>query len=383
MSSTGMFGAAYAQQIKLTDQLMVNIHSVTEQMDRSFYIQLPRNYGKVNKQYPLIILLDAQDKTLYNYTSSTIDRLTWTNDIPEAIFIGIVQKDRSKELSFEGNEKTAAMFLTFIKDELIHYLHEHYALNGHYTLIGHSLGGQFVTNAMLTYPETFRSIISISGALSYPKSQPNFKRKVLTKLANYLAINTNGSYAKQKYYFSTGDEDYQESMFKIGALAADSIFRTNKTNSINWHFDYLKGFNHATTPLVSIPSGLTFIFHDWHFSDSLAMDVLLNHKTDPLQALNQQAAHILYSYGTEISIAAIAYYQFADYYLSKGEVNKAEILINRIINLYPNNDESYSLMAQVFIKKGEVKNAIKYLELAQTKSSVEKYAEKIKNLQKL
>ena len=54
-----------------------------------------------------------------------------------------------------------------------------------------------------------------------------------------------------------------------------------------------------------------------------------------------------------------------------------------IMNLYPNNDESYSLMAQVFIKKGEVKNAIKYLELAQTKSSVEKYAEKIKNLQKL
>jgi|GEM_PF-1270193 len=186
----------------------------------------------------------------------------------------------------------------------------------------------------------------------------------------------------QKYYFSTGDDGFQDSGFKLGALKTDSLFREYNLNSKNWHFDYLKGFNHMTTPLVSIPSGLTFIFHDWHFSDSLAMDVLLYHKNDPLKVLKAKKSDIIESYGADIVLPYNSFYQFADYYLSKGEINEAEMLTKQIIDVYPNDDESYNLMAEVLIKKGDVKNAIKYFEKAQSKSSVDKYAEKINRLKK-
>jgi len=43
-------------------------------------------------------------------------------------------------------------------------------------------------------------------------------------------------------------------------------------NAKNSHFDLWMGFNHMTTPLVSLTAGLTFVFQDWHFSDSLAME---------------------------------------------------------------------------------------------------------------
>lgn len=233
---------------------------------------------------------------------------------------------------------------------------------------------------MLTYPATFKSVISISGALNYPNKDKEVTSKTLNKLDNYIAATSDSSFTKLKYYFSTGDDGFQDSGFKNGALKIDSWLKARKPNLTNWHFDFLKGFNHMTTPLISIPAGLTFIFHDWHFADSLAMNVLLYHKNDPLEVLKAKKSDIIKSYGINLELPYNSYYQFADYYLSKGEINGAEKLTKQLIDLYPNDDESYSLMAEVLIKKGDVKNAIKYFEKAQSKSSVEKYAEKIKRI---
>ena len=373
-------GTLLAQQVKLGSKFTVNVHSVNENIDRSIFIQLPKDYGKVNKRYPLIVLFDAQDQTLYDYTSSTIDRLTWTSDIPEAIFVGVMQKDRSKEFSFEKYETSSLQFLNFIKNDLIDYLSKSYSLNGYYTLIGHSLGGEFVTNAMLTYPETFKSVISVSGALNYLEKEKWFRTKTVTKLDYYLSSRPDSVFAKQKYYFSTGDEGFQDSGFKLGALTADSLFVKYKPNSKNWHFDYLKGFNHMTTPLISIPSGLIFVFQDWHFSETLAMDVLLYEKIDPIVAMQKQLDNIKKVYETEIALPYHAYSQFENFYFVNGELEKASILANQIIKLYPNDDDSYATMADILEKKGDLKGAIKYLKEAQSKSNLAKYADRILKL---
>lgn len=371
-----------AQQIKLASKSIKTIHSASENLERKIYVQLPMDYGKVNKRYPIILLFDAQDQSLYNYTSSVVDRLTWTNDIPEAILVGVVQNDRSKELNFERNENSSLQFLDFIKNDLLGYLNKSYSLNGYYMLIGHSLGGQFVTNAMLTYPEIFKSAISISGALNYPNQDNVVKSKILSKIDDYLANTPDDKFKYQKYYFSSGDDGYQESGFKLGAMLVDSSLKDNKPHLKAWHFELLKGFNHMTTPLVSIPAGLIFVFQDWHFSDSLAMDVLLYNKKDPLDVLQGKKEKIAKSYGNEIELPYNSYAQFASYYLSKGEINKAELLLNRLIKLYPNDDETYSLMAEVAIKRGKFEDAIDYYKKAQSKSSIDKYAEKIKSLMK-
>lgn len=373
-------GTLLAQQVKLGSKFTVNVHSVNENIDRSIFIQLPKDYGKVNKRYPLIVLFDAQDQTLYDYTSSTIDRLTWTSDIPEAIFVGVLQKDRRKEFSFEKYETSSLQFLNFIKNDLINYLSNNYFLNGYYTLIGHSLGGEFVTNAMLTYPETFKSVISVSGALTYLEKEKWFRNETVTKLDYYLSTRPDSVFAKQKYYFSTGDEGFQDSGFKLGALTADSLFVKYKPNSKNWHFDYLKGFNHMTTPLISIPSGLIFAFQDWHFSETLAMDVLLYEKIDPIVAMQKQLDNIKKVYETEIALPYHAYSQFENFYFVKGELEKASILANQIIKLYPNDDDSYATMADILEKKGDLKGAIKYLKEAQSKSNLTKYADRILRL---
>lgn len=135
-----------------------------------------------------------------------------------------------------------------------------------------------------------------------------------------------------------------------------------------------------TTPLVSVPAGLAFIFHDWYFSEDVAMDVLLTHKTDPIKALEKQKDIIEKAYGTDIVLPYHIYYQFADYYLSNGRTDKAKLLAEQIIALYPNNDESYAFMADVLIKQGDKNGALAALKVAQSKSPADKYKERIGKL---
>ncbi|RZK64088.1 MAG: hypothetical protein EOO85_30255, partial [Pedobacter sp.] len=174
-----------AQQQKPEETISVTLHSEAENTDHRLLIQLPKNYGRSVQKYPVIFLFDAQDQSLFSYTSTVIDRLAGTNHIPEAIFVGIVQNDRSKELNVEKNGAASELFLQFIKDDLLTYLNKYYDTDQYYTFIGHSLGGQFVTHAMTRYPEIFRSVISISGALNYPVNDPEYsfyKRKVLREV---------------------------------------------------------------------------------------------------------------------------------------------------------------------------------------------------------
>ena len=371
---------ASAQQIKLSDVNTITIQSSKENLNRKIFLQLPKNYGKENKRYPLIILFDAQDKSLYNLTSSVIDRMTWTNDIPEAIFLGVVQNNRSQELNFEKSEQTALPFLDFIKNDLLTYFSKNYKFNGYVTLIGHSLGGQFATNAMITYPETFSSAVSISGALNYPNKDNTVNSKIISKVERYLSDASGSGLRKQKYYFSSGDDGFQESGFKSGALKVDSLYRSHGQNAVNWQFEFLKGYNHMTTPLLSIPAGLAFVYKDWYISDSLAMDVLLYHKSNPVAVLKDKQIKISRSYGVNMSLPRNAQFQFAEYARSQGKVDDANVLAKQLLNEYPNYEEVYSLMAEISIKKGDTSNAIKNYEKAQSIAGTDKYAEKIRNL---
>ncbi|MEX8545971.1 MAG: alpha/beta fold hydrolase [Mucilaginibacter sp.] len=373
-----------AQLVELNDEKIVNVHSQILNRDQKIFIRLPRNYDQTSIKYPVVYLFDANDKTLFNYASSVIDRLMWTHDIPDVILVGIAQNDRSKELGTERNEAYSDKFRTFIKDELLPNIEKKYRTADFRVLIGHSLGGQFVTTAMITYPKTFKSVISISAALNNPPTDTAFKGKTILKLDKFLQSNPND---KLYYYFSVGDSGFQDELFQKGNLKVDSLFKKHPQNTVKYKFNYLKGSNHGTTPLISIPDGLIFIFNDWHFSDSLAMSVLVNGKTDPIEAIDKQSKRIRDSYGADISIPVFIYWQFADYYFEKGQYAKAKIVLQKNIDLDPNSHYPYGKMGEIFDKTNKPLEAIKYYTLAITKFTTndnkedqEKYESRIKAL---
>ena len=63
--------------------------------ERELKIQLPRNYADNTEQfYPLIITMDGD--YLFEITAGNVDYMSYWDDIPEAIVVGINQ-DRTKE----------------------------------------------------------------------------------------------------------------------------------------------------------------------------------------------------------------------------------------------------------------------------------------------
>jgi len=90
---------------------------------------------------------------------------------------------------------------------------------------------------------------------------------------------------------------------------------------------------------------------------------MLYDKSNPIKVLNAKRRAIINSYGTDILLLYSSYYQFTDYYLSKGKIKEAELLSRQIIELYPDDDESYGLLPRILVKKGDLKNAIRYYEL--------------------
>lgn len=358
-----------AQLVFLNDEQVITLHAESLNKDQKIFIRLPKNYDKVSTKYPVVYLFDANDKTLFNYTSSVIDRLMWTHDIPDVILVGIAQNDRSKELGVEKNEDYSNKFLSFVKDELPQEIKKRYRTLEFPVLIGHSLGGQFVTNAMISFPETFRAVISISGALSYPVGHPSFtKEKTILRLNDFLKSSTK---SRMFYYYSVGDSGFQDELFQTGILRVDSLFNKTQPKNIDWKFDYLHGFNHGTTPLSSVPAGLIHVFKNWHFTDSLAMSIVVYGKTDPLEAVTAKEKKIKEIYGAEIQIPGMVYEQLADYSFQKTNFKAAKVFYLKMISINAENDYPFGQLALINEKEGAFKEAIRYYELAVSKLKAE------------
>lgn len=358
-----------AQLVVLKEEQTLNLHSDSLNRDQKIFIRLPKNYDQVSTKYPVVYLFDANDKTLFNYTVSVTDRLMWTHDIPDVILVGIAQNDRSKELGVEKNEVYSNKFLSFIKDELQPEIRRRYRTLEFPVLIGHSLGGQFVTSAMISYPETFKAVISISGALNYTLGHPSYnKGKTLFRLNDFLK---RPAKTKMFYYYSVGDSGFQDELFQTGILQVDSLFKKIQPANIDWKFDYLHGFNHGTTPLLSIPAGLQYIFRDWHFSERLAMSIVVDGKTDPLEAVIAKEKSIKDQYGAAIQLPLSIYEQLADYTFEKADLKKAKVFYEKVILINVQNHYPYGQLARIYEKKGDLKKALNYYNLAISKLTTE------------
>ena len=59
----------------------------------------------------------------------------------------------------------AELFLTFLEKELKPYINSHYRAANNSILVGHSMGGLFVLNALLESPNAFDNFVSMSPSV--------------------------------------------------------------------------------------------------------------------------------------------------------------------------------------------------------------------------
>jgi len=245
---------SHAQQtIELKKSGNVTLNSRVLNEERTISIDLPGNYNFTNQKFPILYLLDGKGN--FEHTKGAVNYLANRDYMPQIIVVAIHNIDRTRDLSPVHVERFPTSgkgeeFLNFISKELIPYMEHNYRVSDFSVIMGHSLGGTFITYSLLEKPELFDGYIAISPYLQYGD------RHVVEQAKAELRSN----YKTQKYYYMTvGEEqDYIDPLSEFSTL-----IKEKSGNTIDFKYDKLENENHFTTPYLGMFKGLRFIFYDW------------------------------------------------------------------------------------------------------------------------
>ncbi len=175
---------------------------------------------------------------------------------PETIVVGIMNIDRDKDLTTTHVSRPASSggahdFLRFITDELVPYINAHYPTNGDNALFGHSYGGLFVIDALLTKPDAFLSYIAADPSLWWDGRYENHK------LARELAALPGG----QKTLSISGRTD---ALGQMGIDVIDTLFKNHAPANLLWKLTSYPEETHGTMRLKAIDDGLKFTYKGYN-----------------------------------------------------------------------------------------------------------------------
>lgn len=158
--------AAVGAPTTISEGLRFTIHSAILGEDTTVFVSTPTSYDGA-RRYPVLYLTDGQFN--FDEARSSAGFLSRNVLIPQMIVVGIVNKDRTRDLyatksDFKFGSSTvpfpnsgnADKFLEFIQRELIPWVDANYGTMPLRISAGHSAGGNFALQAMRTDPIRMR-----------------------------------------------------------------------------------------------------------------------------------------------------------------------------------------------------------------------------------
>jgi predicted alpha/beta superfamily hydrolase len=331
----------------------IDFHSAVLNENRKLWVNTPDYYDLRRDSLHLIILLDGDNKSLFEY-SVAAKRFLEKNatdlsdfNAPESIIVGIQQKDRAIDFSEEvGSDK----FLLFLTNEVMPYIKIKYRVVDYTILIGHSLGGRFALNAFIRRPDLFNAIIAASPA--YTKNHIDevefeldsvIKKGLGTDRAIYVAT----TYIK---------EDQTEQQFREFAENLNTHFHTFRAPNFRFEFNCSSTLGHAKSPYFAIPEGLHFIYSPelWQ----LDSDSLFSKTSTASRTVAAYQKRIRSEFG--ISAFIHPYISIiATELMAVGDDHEAITLLRNEVGLDPTDIDLFALLLAELKKHGE-KELTKY-----------------------
>ena len=216
---------------------------------RELKIQLPRNYNENLEQfYPLIVTLDGD--YLFEVVSGNVDYMSYWDDMPDAIVVGINQESSKEDDLYISDEdyfpiRGGAKFYEFLGAELVPYLIEKYRVGIFKIVVGHGDSANFINFFAFKKDPLFQAYISISPSFS-PFMEDNLFQLISSNKASIF------------YYLSTSEEDFKDNRKNI--LNLNTRLQDIKLETITYKFDDFKTDSHYSLVANSIPSALNHIF---------------------------------------------------------------------------------------------------------------------------
>lgn len=247
---------------------VITIPSKVLNQERQIYIHVPKqDSANPNKTFPVLYLLDGENH--FHILSAYIEYLSHYEIIPPIMVVGIISKDRRKDLTptkstidYDGKVDSAyntsggnEHFFQFMQAELIPYIETNYKVEPYKIFAGHSFGGITTINCMLTHPDMFNAYIAISPSLWWDN-------KYILKLVEKKL--TKSVYLNKKFFYSVGNEGIKDpNSFHTDLLKFDSLIVNRTPKGLLYKYKCYPEESHMSEPIVAYYDALRFIYQDW------------------------------------------------------------------------------------------------------------------------
>lgn len=211
---------------------------------REINIWLPPSYGKTDKRYPVLYLIDgALDQDFHHIAGlAQYGAISWMFE--EMIVVGIQTKDRRAELTWRSTDPAEirdfptnganAAFRQFLTDEVKPLIQSNYRTSGEDALIGESLAGLFIAETFLKHPEVADVYIAISPSLWWDYgSLGKEAKKILDDFPK----------GEREIYLAIANE---KGAMREGVLAVVSALKKEKPKGVAWTFSDRPDLEHST-----------------------------------------------------------------------------------------------------------------------------------------
>lgn len=241
----------------------VNITSEHLNEDREIQILLPESYhSNKTATYPVIYLLDG-DYTFQGVSGMLDFMANKAQLIPDVILVAIADKGTNKYRQYmtpEGlvapfkkdDSGKAKLFLNFLEKEVKPYINSNYRAASNSILVGHSIGGLFVLNALFESPNAFEHFVSMSPSVWLND------HAIMAKAKKFIE---ESKHEQASLYLSLGDETRQ------GVYGVLQLLDETQPKNIQWQFSLYPNENHNSVGLVALRSDLKTIFNGWFITD--------------------------------------------------------------------------------------------------------------------
>lgn len=304
-----------AQNAPLEIAEKVTIQSKVLNESRELLIYKPKTASKKTVKYPVIYIFDGE--SLFLPTIGAVNFMSYSSEIPqipEAIVVGIVNKDRMRDMPVPQRfEKVdgAAMFLQYLEKEVITYINQNYTTNGLNVLIGHSQGGTFVTYAAAERPKLFPFVLALDAPMTI---NPTLANAFLEKISPACKMR----YVSAETVFGWRDLWKMEG----ACFSATQLAVENET--------------HESMPYKSIYDGLKILFKDY----------VLTEKDLSLTKMEAYFSSLTEKYNAELPIPPSPLLGSASRKIAQSRKKEAIELITYYEKLYGQNERTLNLLAQ-------------------------------------
>lgn len=157
---------------------------------RPIQVYLPPDHDE-NRRYPVIYLQDGDDYFNLGRLATQANRLILDGDIRPfaAVAIPVDKEKRNAEYAPQGDRHQA--YLRFFTEELVPFVEAEFPVTSNpddRVLGGSSLGGTVSLHLALEYPDSFRRVLSQSGAFLEPTLEAIGRAEQLSYLEVYQTI---------------------------------------------------------------------------------------------------------------------------------------------------------------------------------------------------